>query len=105
VHHTASGYIRNGVAFWYALNGDAGSQVKMAWIDSETIHALWRGVTLPSTNHSRLVVLPCIKESGERVGRTKNKLSDGPTNPRHAEQHVKDPFKYLKDDLETDFFG
>jgi hypothetical protein len=62
--------------------------------------------TILSKNHGRIVVLPYIKENGERVqGHTKNGPHDGRATPRHPDDHVELPFEALDGDLMIGLFG
>ncbi|MNN99278.1 hypothetical protein D3C81_2188730 [compost metagenome] len=52
------------------------------------------------------MVLPYIKESGERVkGHTKNGPNDGRAIPRHPDDYVELPFEVLDGDLMIGLFG
>ncbi|UOB22678.1 hypothetical protein MRY17_18360 [Pseudomonas orientalis] len=73
---------------------------------SETGEAMWLEGTILSKNHGRIVVLPYIKENGERVqGHTKNAPHDGKALPRHRNDYVELPFEVLKGDLMYSLFG
>jgi hypothetical protein len=97
----------NGVVFWYEPDGHVGWQVKST--DSgkpEEGTTLWTEGTIVSANHGRLVILPFIKDNGERVkGHTRNAPGDGPSKPRHPSQYVEIPFKVLNSDLMIGLFG
>ncbi|WP_437881069.1 hypothetical protein [Pseudomonas sp. LRF_L74] len=100
--------IVGGFVFWYEDGkvpqwvvkqvGAAGSAA-----DGE---ALWWEGTILSKNHGRIVVLPYIKESGEKVqGHTKNAPHDGKALPRHPDDYVELPFEVLDGDLMYGLFG
>ena len=93
--------------FWYE-GKDLGWIVKVA-NESATYkkgHTLWDKGTILSTNHGRIVVLPFIKENGERVkGHTKNAPHDGAALPRHKDDWVELPFEVLHGDLMQGLFG
>ncbi|MFG5863669.1 hypothetical protein [Metapseudomonas sp. CR1201] len=68
--------------------------------------ALWREGTILSKNHGRIVVLPYIKEGGEKVqGHTKNAPHDGRALPRHPDDYIELPFEVLDGDLMYGLFG
>ena len=94
--------------FWYE-NGNVPQWVVKqvgASSKSETGEAMWLEGTILSKNHGRIVVLPYIKESGERVqGHTKNAPHDGKALPRHRNDYVELPFEVLKGDLMYSLFG
>lgn len=96
-----------GVVFWYEEQGQVGWQVKTTNSDqSDDGTTLWTEGTIVSANHGRLVILPFIKENGERVkGHTRNAPNDGPSKPRHPSQYVEIPFKVLNGDLMIGLFG
>ena len=57
-------------------------------------------------SHGRLVILPFIKDNGERVkGHTKNGPKDGRAKPRYPSQYVEIPFKRLDGDLMIGLLG
>ncbi|MFC3321362.1 hypothetical protein [Mesorhizobium cantuariense] len=97
----------NGVVFWYEQHGQVGWQVKTTNSgQSDDGTTLWIEGTIVSANHGRLVILPFIKENGDRVkGHTRNAPNDGPAKPRHPSQYVEIPFKVLDGDLMIDLFG
>jgi len=73
---------------------------------SESGNTIWCKGTIVSKNHGRIVVLPYIKENGERVqGHTKNGPHDGRATPRHPDDHVELPFEVLDGDLMIGLFG
>jgi hypothetical protein len=73
---------------------------------SETGDTMWLEGTILSKNHGRIVVLPYIKENGERVqGHTKNAPHDGKALPRHRNDYVELPFEVLDGDLMYSLFG
>ncbi len=99
--------VSNGIVFWYEEDGEIGWQVKATsstpGSDGETI---WKEGTIRSTNHGRLVILPYIKEDGERVrGHTKNAPNDGQALPRHPDHYVDIPFSLYDGDLMIGLFG
>ncbi|MFP3995120.1 hypothetical protein SHV74_11265 [Pseudomonas capeferrum] len=84
---------------WVVKNAGSGS----AGSESET---LWHEGTILSRNHGRIVVLPYVKENGERVqGHTKNAPQDGKALPRHPDDYVELPFEVLEGDLMIGLFG
>lgn len=97
-----------GFVFWYEEDGQVGWVIKQA-VDSETEgrgNTLWKEGTIVSTNHGRIVVLPYIKENGERVrGHTKNAPHDGKALPRHPDNFVELPFEVLQGDEMYDLMG
>lgn len=99
--------VSNDIVFWYEEEGGLGWQVKQtAAASSGEAEALWREGTIYSTNHGRLVILPYIKENGERVrGHTRNAPNDGRAMPRHPDHYVEIPFEQLSDDLMIGLFG
>jgi len=73
---------------------------------SEGGNTVWYKGTILSKNHGRIVVLPYIKENGERVqGHTKNGPNDGRAIPRHPDEYVALPFEVLEGDLMIGLFG
>ncbi|KUM52198.1 hypothetical protein [Rheinheimera sp. EpRS3] len=99
--------VSNGYVFWFEESGNIGWQVKeTASSESSDGSAIWFEGTIISKNHGRLVVLPYIKENGEKVqGHTKNAPNDGRAKPRHPDSYVNLPFHVLKDDLMIGLFG
>lgn len=93
--------------FWYEEDGSLGWQVKMTHWDRESEGAtVWKEGTILSTNHGRLVILPYIKDDGERVrGHTRNAPGDGRALPRHPDHFVEIPFRELDRDLMIGLFG
>lgn len=94
--------------FWYEEGSSPHWVVKqVAQSDSEKAgEALWYEGTILSKNHGRIVVLPYVKDSGERVqGHTKNAPHDGKALPRHRKDYVELPFKVLDGDLMFGLFG
>jgi hypothetical protein len=97
-----------GFVFWYEEKGTVGWIVKNVASEStsETGETLWYEGTIQSRNHGRIVVLPYIKENGERVqGHTKNAANDGKAFPRHPDEYLELPFKVLDGDLMRGLFG
>ncbi|MBP2159123.1 MULTISPECIES: hypothetical protein [Asticcacaulis] len=99
--------VSNGIVFWYEPDGSIGWQVKeVASSDGKDGESIWREGTILSTNHGRLVILPFIKENGERVrGHTKNAPGDGKAFPRHPDHYVEIPFSMYSGDLMIGLFG
>lgn len=99
--------VSNGIVFWYEPNGDVGWQVKETSSTHESERAtIWKEGTILSTNHGRLVVLPYIKENGERVrGHTKNGPNDGRALPRHPAHYVEIPFSLYDGDFMIGLLG
>jgi hypothetical protein len=99
--------VSNGIIFWYEETGQVGWLVKT--IDSSEASdktSLWVEGTILSKNHGRLVILPFIKDNGERVkGHTKNAPKDGWAKPRHPSQYLEIPFRRLDGDLMIGLFG
>ncbi|VWB22691.1 hypothetical protein [Burkholderia stagnalis] len=97
----------NGIVFWYEDDGTVGWQVKQTADTTDSEGAtLWETGTILSKNHGRLVILPYIKEDGERVqGHTRNAPNDGLAKPRHPSQYVNIPFKKLQGDLMIGLLG
>lgn len=92
---------------WYE-GGSAEWVVKVSGGESssEGGNTVWYKGTILSKNHGRIVVLPYIKESGERVqGHTKNGPNDGRAIPRHPDDYVELPFEVLDGDLMIGLFG
>ncbi|MGY3258705.1 hypothetical protein ACVWWS_000159 [Pseudomonas chlororaphis] len=59
-----------------------------------------------SKNHGRIVVLPYIKENGQKVqGHTKNSSHEKKALPRHPDEYVEVPFEVLRGDLMIELFG
>ncbi|MDI7517087.1 hypothetical protein QLY56_08310 [Cronobacter sakazakii] len=100
--------IAGSYVFWYEDKNQVGWCVKEA-NDSEITsrgNALWKEGTIISKNHGRIVVLPYIKENGEKVkGYTKNAPNDGKALPRHKDEYVELPFEVLDGDLMVGLFG
>lgn len=94
--------------FWYEAGKEPKWVVKQVGAagtsaDGET---LWHQGTILSKNHGRIVVLPYIKENGEKVqGHTKNAPHDGRALPRHPDDYVELPFEVLDGDLMYELFG
>lgn len=99
--------VSNGIVFWYEEDGGIGWQVKGTGSTNESDGAtLWREGTIRSTNHGRLVILPYVKEDGEKVrGHTRNAPGDGRAMPRHPDHHVDIPFLLYDGDLMIGLFG
>lgn len=99
--------VSNGIVFWYEESGLVGWQVKSTDSgETSDTTSLWVEGTIVSKNHGRLVILPFIKDNGERVkGHTKNAPKDGRAKPRHPSQYVEIPFKRLDGDLIIGLFG
>jgi hypothetical protein len=98
----------SGFVFWYEDDGVPGWIVKNTGGESNSEDGLtiWHEGTILSKNHGRIVVLPYIKENGERVqGHTKSAPYDGRALPRHRHQYVTLPFEVLKGDLMIGLFG
>lgn len=94
--------------FWYEDSNIPQWVVKQVGTSgkSETGDAMWLEGTILSKNHGRIVVLPYIKENGERVqGHTKNAPHDGKAMPRHRDDYVELPFEVLDGDLMYSLFG
>ncbi|WNF45851.1 hypothetical protein RHP75_15910 [Pseudomonas sp. SG20056] len=103
----ARALVCNGVVFWYEPDGGLGWQVKQASTTKDSEGAtIWVEGTIYSSNHGRLVILPYIKENGEKVkGHTKNGPNDGPAKPRHHDHYVEIPFQKLEGDLMITLYG
>lgn len=95
------------VVFWYEADGSIGWQVKTVQPLKESDDgAIWNEGTILSKNHGRIIVLPYIKENGERIGgHTKNGPNDGPAKPRHPDHYVRVPFSNLKGDTMIGLLG
>lgn len=94
--------------FWYENSNVPQWVVKQVGASgkSEAGEATWLEGTILSKNHGRIVVLPYIKENGERVqGHTKNAPHDGKALPRHRSDYVELPFEVLNGDLMYSLFG
>jgi hypothetical protein len=93
--------------FWYEEDGSIGWQVKMTHSDRVSEGAtVWKEGTILSTNHGRLVILPYIKEDGEKVrGHTRNAPGDGKALPRHPDHFADIPFREISGDLMIGLFG
>lgn len=97
-----------GFVFWYEDDGVPRWVVKNTGGESgsDEGNTLWHEGTILSKNHGRIVVLPYIKENGEKVqGHTKNAPHDGKALPRHRDQYVTLPFESLDGDLMIGLFG
>lgn len=99
--------VSNGIVFWYEPDGGVGWQIKETSSTRESEGAtIWKEGTILSINHGRLVVLPYIKESGERVrGHTKNGPNDGRALPRHPDHYIEIPFSLYDGDLMIGLYG
>ncbi|RQO50608.1 hypothetical protein DBR46_22400 [Pseudomonas sp. KBW05] len=100
--------IAGSFVFWYENGNVPRWVVKQTGASgkSETGDAMWLEGTILSKNHGRIVVLPYIKENGERVqGYTKNAPHDGKALLRHRNDYVELPFEVLKGDLMYSLFG
>ena len=99
--------VSNAIVFWYEDDGGLGWQVKETGSTTEADGAtLWREGTIRSTNHGRLVILPYVKEDGEKVrGHTRNAPGDGRALPRHPDHYVDIPFSLYSGDLMIGLFG
>jgi len=100
--------VSNGIIFWYEEDGKSiGWQVKATSTSRDAEGAtIWKEGTIHSTNHGRLVILPYIKEDGEKVkGHTKNGPNDGRALPRHPDHYVDIPFASYEGDLMIRLFG
>ncbi|MBB5876178.1 hypothetical protein [Xanthomonas sp. 3498] len=88
--------------FWYEAAGQVGWIIKerSGSSDSEDNEALWFEGEIYSTNYGRIVVLPYVKDNGEKVrGHTKNAPHDGPALPRKPGEELVIPFEVLDGDL------
>lgn len=97
-----------GFVFWYEEDGAVGWVVKGVGSSgaSKKGETIWYEGRILSTNHGRIVILPYIKENGERVqGHTKNAAHDGRAEPRHPDHYVELPFEILDGDLMYDLLG
>jgi hypothetical protein len=100
--------IAGSFVFWYENGNVPKWVVKQVGASgkSKTGEAMWLEGTILSTNHGRIVVLPYIKENGEKVqGHTKNAPHDGKALLRHQNDYVELPFEVLKGDLMYSLFG
>ena len=99
--------VSNGIVFWYEEEGGIGWQVKETGSTNDSEGAtIWREGTIRSTNHGRLVILPYVKEDGEKVrGHTRNGPGDGRAMPRHPDHYVDIPFSLYNGDLMIGLFG
>lgn len=97
----------NGMVFWYEEDGEIGWHVKEAAYGSgKEGQTIWLEGTIESRNHGRLVILPYIKSSGEKVkGHTRNAPHDGKAKPRHPDHYLDIPFEVLKGDLMIELMG
>jgi hypothetical protein len=96
-----------GFIFWYEDN-QLEWQIKSTLENStsDIAETIWHEGTIISKNHGRIVVLPYIKDSGEKTkGHTKNAPNDGEAIKRHPNDYVELPFEVLKGDLMFDLFG
>lgn len=94
--------------FWFEEGNGVGWVIKESnGVPSESSkNTLWKEGTIVSKNHGRIVVLPYIKENGQKVtGHTKNAPNDDPAKPRHPSEHVELPFEILESDLMIGLFG
>ncbi len=99
--------VAGGFVFWYE-SPDAGWIMKAVGGESESSagNSIWNEGTIISKNHGRIVVLPYIKENGDKVqGHTKNVAHDGKALPRHPDEYLELPFKVLEGDLMIGLFG
>ncbi|WP_339496096.1 hypothetical protein [Pseudomonas sp. RA_105y_Pfl2_P56] len=97
-----------GFVFWYEESGTPGWTVKTVSGDSESKsgETIWHEGTIISKNHGRIVVLPYIKENGQKVqGHTKNSSHESKALPRHPDEYVEVPFEVLQGDLMIELFG
>ena len=97
-----------GFVFWYEESGTPGWIVKAVGGDSASKRGetLWHEGMIISKNHGRIVVLPYIKENGQKVqGHTKNSSHQKKALPRHPEEYVEVPFEILRGDLMIELFG
>lgn len=97
-----------GFVFWYEESGTPGWTVKTVSGDSasKSGETLWYEGTIISKNHGRIVVLPYIKENGQKVqGHTKNSSHEKKALPRHPDEYVEVPFEVLRGDLMIELFG
>ena len=94
--------------FWYETSGSVG------WIVKETASSsgaepgatLWLEGQIVSKNHGRIVVLPYVKESGEKVtGHTRNAPHDGDARPRDPREYLEIPFERYEGDLVIGLHG
>lgn len=93
--------------FWYEQGG-IGWQVKerSGSADGENDEAIWFEGNIHSANFGRIVVLPYIKSSGERVrGHTKNAPHDGPAKPRPLGEELILDFEQLDGDTMRGLLG
>lgn|GEM_PF-369828 len=100
--------VSNGIIFWYEEDGKSiGWQVKATSTTRDAEGAtIWKEGTIHSTNHGRLVILPYIKENGDKIkGHTKNGPNDGRALPRHPDHYVDIPFTAYEGDLMIGLFG
>lgn len=99
--------ISNGIVFWYEDGGEIGWEIKETSSNREAENStIWKEGTILSTNHGRLVILPYIKDDGEKVrGYTKNAPNDGRALPRHPDHYVSIPFTMYDGDLMIGLLG
>ena len=96
------------VVFWYEEDDDNLGWKVMFRSDSSSDdgRTIWYDGKIISKNYGRIVVLPYIKENGEKVlGHTKNVAHDGPAMPRKKENYIELPFKELNGDLMVGLWG
>lgn len=94
--------------FWFEEGNSVGWVLKESnGVPSESSkNTLWKEGTIVSKNHGRIVVLPYIKENGQKVaGHTKNAPNDDKAKPRHQSEYVELPFEILDGDLMIGLFG
>lgn len=100
--------VLGGFVFWFESKNSVGWCVKelSESSSSDTGRTIWLEGKILSKNHGRIVVLPYIKENGDKVlGHTKNSPRDGKALPRHKDEYVELPFEMLEDDLMIGLFG
>lgn len=94
--------------FWYEEEGGIGWTVKEVGTakGERDEPAEWLAGTIISKNFGRIVVLPFIKNNGERVsGYTRNGPGDGPAKPRVPGEHKEIPFTRLEGDTVIGLLG
>lgn len=99
--------VSNGIVFWYENGGEIGWEIKETSSNREAENAtIWKEGVILSKNHGRLIILPYIKDDGEKVGGyTKNAPNDGPALPRHPDHYVSIPFTMYDGDLMIKLLG
>lgn len=100
--------IAAGFVFWYEDDSNIGWVVKSVGreSDGEKGETIWHEGTIISKNHGRIVVLPYIKDNGEKVqGHTKNSAHEGAALPRHSAEYLELPFRILDGDLMIGLLG